>query len=76
MILLIIVGVVLLWLLADILLSGGSMTGGMTPAPRSGRALAGAARWGGRPASGAGVGGMMMVASNLSGRSSCFYCWL
>ena len=38
---LIIVGGVLLWLLVNILLTGGSMAGGMTPAPRSG----------GRPAS-------------------------
>jgi len=50
-ILLIIVGVVLLWLLIDVLFAGGSMTGGMTPAP----------------ASGAGVGGMMMMASNPVG---------
>ena len=50
-ILLNIVGVVLLWLLVDILLTGGSMTGGMTPAP----------------ASGAGVGGMMTMASNPVG---------
>jgi len=47
-ILLLIVGGVLLWLLVDVLFTGGSMTGGMTPAP----------------ASGAGVGGMMMMASN------------
>jgi hypothetical protein len=50
-ILLIIVGVVLLWRLVDILLTGGSMTGWMTPAA----------------ASGAGVGGMMTMASNPVG---------
>ncbi len=63
-ILLLIVGGVLLWLLVDVLFTGGSMTGGMAPAPTC---TAPAARRRCRCASGAGVGGMMMMASNPVG---------